>query len=220
MGIVLRFVRRRRHVRASTKSAAIAANNSAVRPASRAVSVRKIRNQYSAGILFLKDHLRAAAIPTPISPASAAGESHNAMTSRKLDADMDDTLGRLVLNGKGESSYDIEKSVEHDGSMPKDDDYVRAFQARVKVARDSRGWTQTQIAGFLGVKQDQYKQWETRKGSLLPHRLLTKFTDLTGCSMKWLLDSEGPGPARLPIASLDDVQAKTRRPRKKHQRAS
>lgn len=79
---------------------------------------------------------------------------------------------------------------------------VSAFIARTKQARDRSGFTQAEIAKILGIKQDRYKQYETR--SPLPHEFVAAFCAATRVSEVWLFN--GPlSPKRS--ARTDEVAA-------------
>lgn len=73
-------------------------------------------------------------------------------------------------------------------------EYKEKFMQRVRQARERVGYNQTEIAELLGLKQDVYKQYETR--SLLPHRLIGKFCLITNVDPVWLLTGAGRLPKR------------------------
>jgi DNA-binding XRE family transcriptional regulator len=58
------------------------------------------------------------------------------------------------------------------------------FIARTKQARDQSGLTQQEMADILRIKQDTYKQYETR--SPLPHQYVTAFCAATHVTTQWL----------------------------------
>jgi transcriptional regulator with XRE-family HTH domain len=58
------------------------------------------------------------------------------------------------------------------------------FIARTKLARERAGLTQEAIATILRIKQDTYKQYETR--SPLPHRFIPAFCAATHIEERWL----------------------------------
>lgn len=56
---------------------------------------------------------------------------------------------------------------------PDPDEFVAAFQARLRRARDERGLSQAVVARYLGIKSTStYKHYETRSGSSFPIHLL------------------------------------------------
>ena len=59
-----------------------------------------------------------------------------------------------------------------------------SFIERTRFAREESGLTQQEIATILGIKQDTYKQYETR--SPLPHRYVPAFCAATHISEAWL----------------------------------
>ena len=77
-----------------------------------------------------------------------------------------------------------------------EDRFRREFIARTKEAREASGYTQARIAEFFGVKQDLWKQYETR--SQLPTRMIGKFCLLVRCDPWWLLTGEGSPPEPAP----------------------
>lgn len=69
--------------------------------------------------------------------------------------------------------------------------------ARTKTAREAAGLSQQKLADKLFLKQDTYKQYETR--SLLPHYLITRFCEETKIDEAWLLSGRGKGPKRSKV---------------------
>lgn len=205
MGMVVQF-----HARASAGSrAASAAKVSAVKPASRARSVRKIESHHSDGMLLRCGHFLAAATPAPISAANASGESHSPTTSRKLET-MLPLIGQSVLNCKANLSHDLGNPGGYKPAMAQDEgysDFYRAFIARTKAAREASGYTQAQIGELLdGLAQDHYKQFEGR--SPLPHHLIPRFCLLCRVNMMWMLTGKGKGPAEVPAPAPRRRQVK------------
>jgi transcriptional regulator with XRE-family HTH domain len=62
--------------------------------------------------------------------------------------------------------------------------FTLAFIDRTKAARETANLTQLEIATILGIKQDTYKQYETR--SPLPHRFIPAFCAATHITSDWL----------------------------------
>ena len=200
MGDVVRFPRR--HARASAGSAAASsASSSAVTPAFCAVGVRKIEDQYSAGMRrFGSDfHLRTAQAPAPTSAASASGESQSSTTSRKLEI-MELHLGHSVLKCKADLSRDLENHQGQNVLMGKRrqlTDFERDFIARARSARRARFASQEDLCEVLELEQDAYKWYEVER--LLPHELIPRFIKACGVSFEWLMAGKGPGPAVEPL---------------------
>lgn len=68
-------------------------------------------------------------------------------------------------------------------------DYKQAFLARVRQARDARGYTQAEIAKLLNdMPQSKYEKYENR--SLLPHDLVPLFCLATGVDVHWLFTGQ------------------------------
>ena len=74
-------------------------------------------------------------------------------------------------------------------------DFNSRFVRRVKEAREAMGWTQAVMAESLGIPLERYKKYEHR--SLLPHYLVAKFCELTGCDMHYLMTGERRAPPFL-----------------------
>jgi transcriptional regulator with XRE-family HTH domain len=79
--------------------------------------------------------------------------------------------------------------------------YRKEFLARTKLARMSTGLSQGEFANLLGMKQDRYKQYETR--TLLPHYLIVDFCEKCGVSEEWLISGRGPSPISRPQAASE-----------------
>lgn len=63
--------------------------------------------------------------------------------------------------------------------------FKKAMLARVKLARESVGLTQEQMADELGIKQGKYQKYEVR--SKMPHEYLAKFSEVTKVPLTELL---------------------------------
>jgi hypothetical protein len=74
-------------------------------------------------------------------------------------------------------------------------DFNSSFVRRVKEAREAMGWTQAVMADSLGIPLERYKKYEHR--SLLPHYLVAKFCELTGCDIYYLMTGERRSPPFL-----------------------
>jgi transcriptional regulator with XRE-family HTH domain len=64
-------------------------------------------------------------------------------------------------------------------------DYTKALQARMRVAREAKGYTQKDMANLLRITKDAYEKYETR--SRLPHHLMEPFALGTDVSLSWLV---------------------------------
>lgn len=101
--------------------------------------------------------------------------------------------------------------------------FKQEFIERVRDARGSTGKKQWEIALALGIEQDEYKHWEVRgrKGRLMPHHLIARFSFVTHVDPIWLLTGHGkmkgtPLPAlaasqERPAAAVQPKRARARR---------
>jgi len=67
--------------------------------------------------------------------------------------------------------------------------FKQKFIDRVRHARYSAGKTQEEIADAMGIKQDQYKHWETER--VIPQHLIVKFCLACQVDLVWLLTGKG-----------------------------
>jgi transcriptional regulator with XRE-family HTH domain len=74
--------------------------------------------------------------------------------------------------------------------------YEQEFIARVKAARRATGKKQWQVAELMGIKQDQYKHYET--GRVIPHHLIGRFCLICNVDPNWLITGKGPKPLQPP----------------------
>ena len=70
--------------------------------------------------------------------------------------------------------------------------YEEEFIARAKAARIATGKKQWQVAELMGIKQDQYKHYET--GRVIPHHLIGRFCLICNIDPNWLLTGKGAKP--------------------------
>jgi len=193
--------------------------SSAVTPFSFARSVLNKADQYSEGMLRRCHHLETRPDERANSPAKASREGHRSITSRKqVGSDMKPTIGQSVLKCKANLSLDDRFSLGHHVRMAESDadaQYKSEFTARVKEARQRKGWKQWEAAQALGISQDHYKQYEKR--SLMPHRYIWAFCQHTRVSMEWLLTGHG----KKALQPLPEIEPDIRpAPRKAPQRAA
>lgn len=66
-------------------------------------------------------------------------------------------------------------------------EYKAGFQQRLRAARERAGFTQEKMAELLGIAQGKYAKYERR--SLLPHRYVGRFCELTQTECKFLFSS-------------------------------
>lgn len=111
---------------------------------------------------------------------------------------MTDLVGQMVLKSKPDVSCDCEQNSGQTVQMGTDSstDYLAGFLGRVRAARELRFQNTTEAGQALGMKQDTYKQYETR--TPLPHALMQRFCLVTGVTLHWLITGEGPGPRYEP----------------------
>lgn len=220
--MIIQFPQRHAHDRASTGSRAASATIiSAVTPAPLATAESRIACHHSSGIRSRCDHLRAAAMPAPISIAMASGEPQSPMIERNEvgapGSIMDACLGQFVLNGKAKVSRDYEPpNSDNRGMADRTSETAEtlAFIARVRSAREAKFRTQRPVYSFLGIPQDQYKHYELTRP--LPRRFIPKFCLITERSMEWLLTGEEKGSLVSPEMP---EQAAERRPRRRRKAA-
>ena len=185
------------HCRASLREAK-ATSVSEVTPPSRAFSVERIADHFSAGMRPRWRHFKTAGTLAPTSVANASGEGHKPITSlkeRKLA--MDDVLGHSVLKRKAILSLDGKKSLGHNVRMAESDvkaQYAQEFIARVKAARLAAGKKQWQVAELMNIKQDEYKHFEA--GRTMPHHLIGRFCLICNIDSNWLITGTGQKPLR------------------------
>ncbi len=60
-----------------------------------------------------------------------------------------------------------------------------AVRTRIRNLREARGWTQKQVAGWLGIGLERYKKYESR--SMMSPYMQKKFCELTGISLEFLI---------------------------------
>ena len=188
----------RRHARASARSAR-RVKSSAVSPAEIALSVESTEAHQLAGMLSRWNHFVTITAVVPTSEAIDARESPQSSTTSLNDVifAMGEPIGHLVLERKANLSLDCGESLGHNVRMAKRllTDFECRFLARTCAARKLAASSQDEFAGSLqdGMKQDHYKQFETR--SMLPHHLIDRFLKLTGVGYEWLFTGRGAGPA-------------------------
>lgn len=59
--------------------------------------------------------------------------------------------------------------------------FVENFRRRTKELRINRGFTQKEVADFLGIELEAYKKYENR--SILPAFLMQRYCKLVGCEL-------------------------------------
>ena len=59
--------------------------------------------------------------------------------------------------------------------------FAENFRRRTKELRMNRGFTQQEVAQFLGIEYEAYKKYENR--SILPQFLMARFCKLVGCEL-------------------------------------
>jgi transcriptional regulator with XRE-family HTH domain len=92
--------------------------------------------------------------------------------------------------------------------MDQSANYKAQFLRRTRLARERSGCTQAEIAELLGIKQDKYKQYESR--SFLPHRLVPPFCLATHVTIRWLLTGAEP-EEEFPLLTKAMLEARARR---------
>jgi transcriptional regulator with XRE-family HTH domain len=88
--------------------------------------------------------------------------------------------------------------------------YEQEFIARAKAARIATGKKQWQVAELMGIKQDQYKHYET--GRVIPHHLIGRFCLICSIDPNWLITGKGSKPLQATHALLRQKSSRFPRP--------
>lgn len=160
---------------------------SSVTPASRASGAEIIRLHHIGGMLSRCHHLDTVCVRAPSSAAIASQVGHNEITSRK------DFMPRsIVHNVYSRNPYTSSESRDcnsgqvvlrlppmgHDIS---EDDFKEAVFARIKKAREDKGWSQMQMALILQIEHGTYHKYECR--TIMPLFLMMQFCFHTGVTV-------------------------------------
>lgn len=97
--------------------------------------------------------------------------------SSALQATMNGQLGRGTEMTNRHQIVRMTKAT----TSPTPTTFNAAFCAVTKLARQSLGWTQNQMATALDIPEDRYRKYEVR--SPMPHELLPRFAQITGRSV-------------------------------------
>lgn len=71
--------------------------------------------------------------------------------------------------------------------------FNNGYCARLKAARDQRGWTAEQMATALGIPPDRYRKYEFR--SPMPVYLIERFCIIAGIDIVFLVTGKKSGNA-------------------------
>lgn len=96
--------------------------------------------------------------------------------------------------------------------------YEQEFIARAKAARIATGKKQWQVAELMGIKQDQYKHYET--GRVIPHHLIGRFCLICSIDPNWLLTGKGSKPLQATHAVEAEPEPVPKPKRAKRSRAA
>jgi transcriptional regulator with XRE-family HTH domain len=80
------------------------------------------------------------------------------------------------------------------------------FGAWIKAQREARGWSQTELARRIGVKQNAVSQWEAGDRQPTQGALLVKLAHVFGTTVEEMmagLSSGGPSPRAAQLAELE-----------------
>ena len=75
--------------------------------------------------------------------------------------------------------------------------FNNAYCARVKSAREDKGWSAATMATALGIPAERYRKYENR--SPLPPYLIERFCLVTGIEPHFLVTGKRPVYAQPPI---------------------
>lgn len=197
-------------------------NASEVRPESRATFVSNIADHFATGMLSRYRHLTTVGTKLSASDASSSREGHKSITSRKeRKLAIPTLLGQSVLKRKDNLALDSKKALGHTvrmGEMDIKAQYEQEFIDRVKAARIATGKKQWQVAELMGIKQDQYKHYET--GRVVPHHLIGRFCLICSIDPNWLITGKGAKPLRATHAVEAEEQPVPKPKRAKRSRAA
>lgn len=224
MGIVLCFPRHATSNR--SRRAAKSASNSTVTPEEFALDNLHSADHHSAGIELRCHHLETDVAGWPISAPRASRDGQSSMIERnEVKSDMPLVIGRRVLECKSAVSLDNELALGQTVLMGKRPKVLTAADHgiiwRTIKAREKADVSQPEIAAELGIPQDTYKNYETKRPITVRPELIAPFCQKTGIL---------PGDLFRPLGALE-VRAyarlrkerlirKIRRRPKPHQRAS
>lgn len=92
--------------------------------------------------------------------------------------------------------------------------FKQEFIDRVRRARGSTGKKQWEIAHAMGVEQDEYKHWESKR--LMPHHLIARFSFSCQVDPVWLLTGHGKmkGSPRPELAAATEPAAPRAQPKR------
>lgn len=141
------------------------------------------------GTLLRSNHFRARPYGEPTSAQKTLNEGQRDMMSR---TSMAQTVLVQPVHRVKHKLYD--DSVNASYTMcpmagGTEDTYWMGFQARLRAARKRANKNQREIAAVLQITQNQYRHYETRDKSLMPHNLILPFCLATNISVEWLLDA-------------------------------
>lgn len=134
---------------------------------------------------------------------------------------METSLGPFVLKCKDILALDGKTRLGHTVPMAESDakaQYEQEFIARAKAARIATGKKQWQVAELMGIKQDQYKHYET--GRVIPHHLIGRFCLICNIDPNWLLTGKGTKPLQPPHVVETEPEPIRRPKRQKRSKAA
>lgn len=159
MGMLLRFP----HQTSARSRAAKSAKISRVTPASLAAGKETIADHHSGGMLLRCHHFETTQSPAPRSVRNASRVGHSSITVRNDVIDMRDFIGRCVLKRKPQSSLDERVLLGHTVLMVKAKNKRQQIIERTAILRIRAGVSQQQVADALNIRQDTYKNYETKR---------------------------------------------------------
>jgi transcriptional regulator with XRE-family HTH domain len=83
--------------------------------------------------------------------------------------------------------------------------FVEDFCHRVKVAREFRGFSQSEVAKHLGMSANSWSKYEFR--TLLPHRYMLQVCELFEVSADYFYGAKQPRSAEIQVVHIPEERA-------------
>lgn len=171
------------HVRALSSSKA----SNGRRPLDRLM----IGNRHLCGTLPRSRHFSNALEDTPSARASFSSSSQSNVVAMSAAYSYKKSEVKRLLPGRRKSSELLS------WDMPKSQDNEElAIRARIKPAlrsyRESRGWSQREMAKFLQVTLKNYEAYESKPERGVPAGIISRFCIFSGADIEWIMLGKKP----------------------------